>query len=148
VPAVQHNATLRTPKHEGLYRYGRRCGLRAGGKYGAHLDLWGVTVELRAIAISLCVDASRRSLPVPQLLAQLQGPPRPSQPEAGVTGYMYTCTHVLYAHGVLPRVPDVIATACWLCLMLCLDPGLNPITNDQTPVVPFCYRIINVELWN
>ena len=25
--AVQHNAhTLRTPKHEGLYRYGRRCG--------------------------------------------------------------------------------------------------------------------------
>jgi hypothetical protein len=25
--AVQHNAhDLRTPKHEGLYRYGRRCG--------------------------------------------------------------------------------------------------------------------------
>ena len=25
--AVQHNAhNLRTPKHEGLYRYGRRCG--------------------------------------------------------------------------------------------------------------------------
>jgi hypothetical protein len=36
--------------------------------------------------------------------------------------------------------PVVIATACWLCL----DPGLNPITNDQTPVVPFCYRIINM----
>ena len=85
---TRHTHTLRTPKHESLYRYGRRCGLRAGGQYGAHLDLWGVTVELRALAISLCVDASRRAHYLNCLLNCRQGrlSPRPALPG--------TCTHV------------------------------------------------------
>jgi hypothetical protein len=143
---VLFNTTLRTPKHEGLYRYGRRCGLRAGGQYGAHLDLWGVTVELRALAISLCVDASRRSLPGTgtSIACSIAGASKAVLARGRryrVHVHMYTCTVCAWRF-TQTLSPQRVGYG----LMLCLDPGLNPITNDQTPVVPFCYRIINVTV--
>jgi len=57
--------------------------------------------------------------------------------------HMYTCTVCACGKRKAWRFTQTLSISpqrCWLCL----DPGLNPITNDQTPVVPFCYRIINM----
>jgi hypothetical protein len=89
------------------------------------------------------------------LLAQLQGEgrlsPRPALPGTCTHVHMYTCT--LYAHGphgvTHRRGIATFRHSVFLATCLCLDPGLNPITNDQTP--RSCYRMIlinNVKLWN
>ena len=81
------------------------------------------------------------------LLAQLQGEgrlsPRPALPGTCTHVHMY-CMRMAFVRSLPRRYRHSV-------LAMCLDPGLNPITNDQTPVVPFCYRIINNvtrKLWN